>query len=125
MAGFNFAGAASKAVANSFVREGREQITIEQLAEDYPHGITITEFDMLKSKDGEFPTFAYAEDVTKYFNGNTSLKRIVDAWLAGFDGDVERCSNGLKKSGGVKIRFRPRQRTSNGYWFTPVEVVMR
>lgn len=124
MAAFNFAKAASKAVANSFVREGREHISIDDLAAQYPNGVTITEFDMLNSKDGAFPTFAYAEDINKFFNGNTSLKNIVDVWLEGFDGDVEECSNALKASGGVKVKFLPKQRTSSGYWFTPVEIVM-
>ena len=95
MAAFNFAKAASKAVSNSFVREGREHISIDDLAAEYPNGVTITEFDMLNSKDGAFPTFAYAEDINKFFNGNTSLKNIVDAWLAEFNGDVEECSNAL------------------------------
>lgn len=121
---FNFKKAASKAVANSFVREGREHITIDELAEQYPNGVTITEFDMLSSKDGAFPTFAFAEDINKFFNGNTSLKNIVDVWLAEFEGDVEECSNQLRAAGGVKIKFLPKQRTSSGFWFTPVEVVM-
>ena len=121
---FNFKKAASKAVANSFVREGRENISIEDLRDTYPDGVTITEFDMLSSKDGAFPTFAFAEDINKYFNGNLSLKNIVDAWLVEFEGDVEECSNQLKAAGGVKIKFLPKQRTSSGFWFTPVEVVM-
>ena len=122
---FDFTKSAQAAVSNSFVREGREKITIDELAEHYPNGITITEFDMLSSKDGTFPTFAYAEDINFYFNGNMSLRAIVDKWLEGFNGSVEDCSNALKASGGVRIKFLPKQRTSNGFWFTPVEVIVK
>lgn len=122
-----FADIAKKAVANSPVREGRERISTEEILREYPEGITITEFDMLTKRDGAnlvtFPTFAFAEDISKYYNGGTSLKKVVDGWLAHFEGDVEAANAALKASGGCKIKLLPMQRTGNGNNFVPVEVI--
>lgn len=122
-----FANLAKKAVANSPVREGRERISTEEIIAQYPNGITITEFDMLQKRNGAeltmFPTFAFAEDITKYFNGGTSLKKITDEWLAHFEGDIEACNAALKANGGCKVRLLPMQRTGSGNNFVPVEVI--
>ena len=122
-----FAEMAKKAVANSAVREGRERISTEEIISTYPNGITITEFDILTKRNGDalvnFPTFAFAEDITKYFNGGSSLSKIVDGWLAHFEGDIEACNAALRASGGCKIRLLPMQRTGNGNNFVPVEVL--
>jgi len=122
-----FADIAKKAVANSTVREGRELITTEEILRNYPDGITITEFDILTRRDGSnlvtFPTFAFAEDITKYYNGGLSLKKVVDGWLAHFEGDIESANAALKASGGCKIKLLPMQRTGNGNNFVPVEVI--
>ena len=122
-----FAEMAKKAVANSAVREGRERISTEEIIAAYPNGITITEFDILTKRNGNeltnFPTFAFAEDVTKYFNGGSSLSKIVNGWLGHFDGDIEACNAALRASGGCKIRLLPMQRTGNGNNFVPVEVI--
>lgn len=122
-----FAAMAQKAVANSQVREGRERISTEEIISHYPDGVTITEFDMLSKRNGveltTFPTFAFAEDDTKYFNGGTSLKKIVDEWLQHFEGDIDACNAALKAAGGCKIRLLPSIRTGNGNNFVPVEVL--
>ena len=122
-----FAEMAKKAVANSSVREGRERISTEEIISTYPNGITITEFDILTKRNGNefvnFPTFAFAEDVTKYFNGGSSLSKIVNGWLDHFEGDIEACNAALRASGGCKIRLLPMQRTGSGNNFVPVEVI--
>lgn len=122
-----FAAMAQKAVANSQVREGRERISTEEIVSHYPDGVTIIEFDMLSKRNGAelttFPTFAFAEDETKYFNGGTSLKKIVDEWLQHFEGDIDACNAALKAAGGCKIRLLPSIRTGNGNNFVPVEVL--
>lgn len=122
-----FANLAKKAVANSEVREGRERISTEEILEKYPNGITITEFDILSKRQGDmlvnFPTFAFAEDITKYYNGGSSLKKITDEWLAHFEGDIDACNAALKANGGCKIKLLPMQRTGNGNNFVPVEII--
>lgn len=122
-----FAEMAKKAVSNSTVREGRTNVSVDEIAKAYPDGITITEFDMLTVRDGaelkNFPTFAFEESPASYFNGGDSLKKIVTDWLAHFDGDIEACNAALKASGGCKIKIHEKIRTSNGNSFTPIEVL--
>ena len=122
-----FADMAKKAVDNSPVREGREHISTEEILRDYPEGITITEFDILSKRDGAimvtFPTFAFAEDISKYYNGGTSLAKIVNEWLAHFEGDIDADNAALKATGGCKIKLLPMQRTGSGNNFVPVEVI--
>lgn len=122
-----FATMAAKAVANSSVREGRERISTEEIIAQYPNGVTITEFDILSKRNGaeltQFPTFGFAEDITKYFNGGSSLMRIVTEWMAHFEGDIEACNAALKAAGGCKVRLLQPIRTGNGNNFVPVEVI--
>lgn len=122
-----FAELAKKAVANSSVREGRERMSTDEIIRNYPDGVTITEFDLLTKRNGAdimtFPTFAFAEDVTKYFNGGVMLKKIVEGWVARFDGDIEACNAALRAGGGCKIKLLPPTRTGNGNNFVPVEVI--
>lgn len=122
-----FASMAQKAVSNSVVREGREHISTEEIIAKYPNGITITEFDILQKRNGadlqSFPTFGFAEDMSKYYNGGTSLMKIVQAWLAQFEGDIEACNVALKAAGGCKVKLLPPLRTGNGNNFVPVEVI--
>lgn len=122
-----FANMARKAVANSEVREGRERISTDEIIDKYPNGVTIIGFDILtKRKDNElttFPTFAFAEDDTLYFNGGTSLKKITEEWLIHFEGDIEAANAALKAAGGCKVKLLPSVRTDSGNNFTPVEVI--
>ena len=98
-----------KAVANSPVREGRESISTEEILNKYPDGITITQFDVLSKRNGTemvtFPTFTFAEEPTKYYNGGMSLSKVVNGWLAHFDGDIEAANAALKASGGCRIKL--------------------
>lgn len=116
-----------KAVANSPVREGREVISTEEILRDYPDGITITQFDVLSKRNGSevsnFPTFAFAEDPTKYYNGGLSLSKVVDGWLAHFEGDIEAANAALKASGGCRIKLMPMLRTDGGNNFVPIEII--
>lgn len=116
-----------KAVANSPVREGREVISTEEILDKYPDGITITQFDVLSKRNGSemvnFPTFAFAEDNTKYYNGGMSLKKVVDGWLAHFDGDIDAANAALKASGGCRIKLMPMRRTDGGNNFVPIEIL--
>lgn len=122
-----FASMARKAVANSEIREGRERISTEEIIDKYPNGVTIIGFDVLTKRNGSeyttFPTFAFAEDDTLYFNGGTSLKKITDDWLSHFEGDIEAANAALKAAGGCKIKLLPSVRTGSGNNFTPVEVI--
>lgn len=124
-----FTKLAQQAVANSVVREGRTKITTEEIQRNYPDGITILQFDMLTTRDKKthetitFPCITFEEDNTKFYNGGSALKKIVDSWLAQFEGDVEQCNKALMSVGGVKIRLLPSIRTLDNNQFVPVEVI--
>lgn len=125
-----FTKLAQEASSNSKVRQGRTVLSTMEVVAKYPNGITITEFDMITARDvntGElktFPTLAFAEDISRYINGGTALKQVVDKWLEHFDGDIEECNNALRAAGGAKLRILPPTRTSSGTNFYPVEPVM-
>ena len=122
-----FATMAQKATANSVIREGRERISTEEIIAQYPNGITITGFDMLTKRNGAelqtFPTFSFAEDDSKYYNGGSSLLKIANEWLLHFEGDIEACNAALKAAGVCKIKICTPIRTGNGNNFVPVEVI--
>lgn len=80
------------------VTAGREKIRIDALIRAHPEGVTITGFDFLTGKDGDsYPVFTFAEDNTKYFNGATALRKLVDMWLEEFEGDIDGCNATLKE----------------------------
>lgn len=124
-----FTKLAQQAVANSVVREGRTKITTEEIQRNYPDGITILQFDMLTTRDKKthetitFPCIAFEEDDTKFYNGGSALKKIVDSWLGQFEGDVEQCNKALMSVGGVKIKLLPPVRTLDNNQFVPIEVI--
>ena len=124
-----FADMARKAVSNSRVREGRTVIQTTELVRNYPEGITIVDFDILNAYDSRtkqmqsFPTVAFAEDTTRYWNGGSAMMNIASEWLKHFEGDIESCVAALKASGGVKIKVLPAVKTGSGNSYTPIEVI--
>lgn len=124
----NFAAIAVKETTLSPVCEGREKTTTEAIMKNYPDGITVLEFDIVtmqneKTKEIEpVPVIAFKENPDVFFFGGALLERICQSWIAAYDGDIETASKELKRSGGVKMKFRA-TRTRSGNNFTAIDIV--
>lgn len=123
-----FASLARKATTLSPIIEGKEKISVGEIIEKYPDGITLINFDMVNGTDqntGEpsnYPVFTFKEDSKKFGFGGHVLKNIINVWLANFEGDIETCSKALEAAGGVKLKFS-RSTTKAGRSVTVVEVI--
>ncbi len=119
----NFREIASNELSLSHLMSGREQIKTEELTGSE---VTVVEFDFATITDNgvekTFPVLLLEEYPDRYYNGGALLNKLCIAWAAAFDGDVEQASEELKKSGGVKLRFKS-TRTKSGNNLTSVEVI--
>lgn len=122
-----FAELARKATTLSALMEGRNKISTKDIIEQYPDGVTVIGFDVVSTLDNNgdintYPIIEFAEDTTKFFYGGKAMNDITTSWLAHFEGDIDACSNALKATGGVKVKFT-NARTRTGRNFTRVEIV--
>lgn len=122
----NFAEIARKETTLSPLLNGRKTINTDEIIRNYPNGITVTDFDFIKStnKAGEtesYPVLCFAEDNTKAFFGGTVMSNICWAWVDAYAGDVKAASDDLHATGGVHVRFA-KTRTKNGNTVTSVTV---
>ena len=122
-----FARIARSATSLSPIIEGKVKIPTEDIIKIYPDGITINNFDMVSGTDQQgaptmYPVYTFEEDDTKFGFGGAVLKKIIESWIAAFDGDIESTQKALKANGGVKLRFS-QGRTKRGNNITMVEVV--
>lgn len=119
----NFREIASNELSLSHLMSGREQIKTEELTGSE---VTVVEFDFATITDNgvekTFPVLLLEEYPDRYYNGGALLNKLCIAWAAAFNGDVEQASEELKKSGGVKLRFKS-TRTKSGNNLTSVEVI--
>lgn len=112
----------------SEIMQNREKLDVDEIITRYPDGITLTEFDMVttynakKKEDATYPVFAFKEDENACFFGGMILNRIVNTWIAAYDGDIQTASKELKSSGGVKVKMS-HKKTSAGNNLIHVEVV--
>lgn len=122
-----FTDIAKRATTVSPLINGKTKIAVSDIIAQYPEGVTINAFDMINGSDqmgnvSTYPVFTFVEDDSKFGFGGTVLKNIVNAWIANFDGDVAACSEALKTSGGVKMRFG-RGTTRNGRSVTTIDII--
>jgi hypothetical protein len=122
-----FANLARRATSLSPLVENRTKISVGEIVDNYPEGITVNNFDMVNGTDQSgqpitYPVFTFAEDNTRFGFGGTVLKNIVNSWLAAFDGDIEACAKALNANGGVKLKFS-HGRTKAGRTVTEIEVI--
>lgn len=125
--GFDFKAAATEAVVDSFIRNGREKAKLNTLAKAYPNGLTVIAGDITHAIDEngnikEFSLVVFAEEKDKYVNGGASFTKIIKSFLSSFDGDAEKMSAELEASGGVKVKVEKKE-LDNGNNFTVVTVI--
>lgn len=119
----DFKKVAKKMTTASPVMEGRTKVSMDTLIQRGGE-VTITEFDFMhdSNKGESYPVFTTKEYPGEFCFGGTVLMNICEAWVARFEGDIERCSNELKASGGVQMKFT-KGKTKNGRDCTTVTVI--
>lgn len=122
-----FAEIAKRETNLSPVLQGRTKVSVSEIMSKYPGGVTIVEFDLIRTRDkqgeeSEYPVLAIEEDSSVCFFGGFVLHRIVKEWVALYSGDVAEASKSLAEAGGVKIKMHERK-TKSGNNITTVEVV--
>lgn len=112
---------AINATTLSHLMTGREKISTDELT-----GKTLTPIavDVAIVDGKKFPVFLFAEDDEHYYNGGMILGKIVDAWLADYDGDIDALSDDLgKNSGEIRFRFRSGKTKDGARNLTTVDII--
>ena len=111
---------------STFITKDREKRTNEQMLASYPKGFTIIGAEIYHGvKDGkeyDTPRYIVKEDSKIFANGGKALADIVRKWVEGYEGDFEKMSADLEKSGGVKVKLTP-TKTKDGKPFTAIEIL--
>lgn len=131
-----FREAAIAATSLSEIMAGRDKMTTKEVAEKYPQGVTIIDFDIIhttkqvKNEEGyivevpdAYPVFAIKEDENVFFSGGAVLNAIVKEWLAMYEGDMEQCRADLIADGGVAVLLEPGTPGKNGREYTNVVII--
>lgn len=131
-----FREAAIAATSLSEIMADRNKMTTKEIAEKYPQGVTIIDFDIIhttkqvKNKEGyiievpdAYPVFAIKEDDSIFFSGGAVLNSIVKEWLAMYDGDQEQCRADLIADGGVVVLLEPGKPSKTGREYTSVTIL--
>ena len=117
---YDFKGASKKATQTSKVLAGREKLTTDEVMRLYPNGVTVEMVDLLNGANGSYPVFAI-KDTKNYFNGGSVAVAIVNEWLSGFDGDIEKLNAELQTAG---VTFKlTKERTKRGNTVVKYEVI--
>ena len=99
-----FTQAAKKCLSGSPVLEGRTKLELDTVMSRYPEGVTVDEFDILAGEKGPYPVF-HIKDTDNYFNGGALAMKVVEGWVAMYEGDVSKASEELKKEGGCTFKL--------------------
>ena len=118
----NFRERAMDATTLSKLMNDREKLSTEDVIALYPEGITIEEFDSVMMKEGQYYVCTFKEEPTKYLNCGSVLSKIFDTYVSAFDGDITGASEGLKASGGLRVKLS-KSRTRGGNNITTVTVI--
>ena len=91
----------------SKLMEGREKITMKMLVINHPNGVTVTSVDVVPdTKTGEmYSIFTFSENEKLFASGGIVFNKVVNAWLAEYDNDIEMLNHDLAEMGGVKVKF--------------------
>lgn len=119
----NFKKIAIDELSLSPLMAGREQKKTDDLI---GQEVTVVAFDFAtitdKGEEKTFPVLLLEEYPEHYYNGGALLSKLCQAWVAAYDGDIEKASADLAESGGVKLKFKA-TKTKSGNNLTSVEVM--
>ena len=110
----NFRTKAIDSTTLSDIFTGRNKVTTQEMIEmTSSKGMTIKDFDIVsyattikgKEVSVRYPVFCFKEDDTIFYAGGTVLMKMVDNWIADYNGDIRQAREDFISEGGVKIRL--------------------
>lgn len=118
-----FSNMAAATTTLSPLIEGKEKLSTQEVIENMGGVVTIIEFDTVIQGDNDwYPVILVKEQPNRFMFGGLVLRKIVETWIAAFEGDVAACSKALKAEGGVKVKMS-QAKTKNGRTVTKVVVL--
>lgn len=123
-----FKAMAQESTTFSKIMVDRDKLKTAEIMKKYPQGVTLNEldivtmFDTKKKEEVTFAVFAIKENEKECFFGGKVLTKIALEWVESCEGDVQRTSEELKASGGVKIKMEMTE-TKGGNNLTKVTII--
>lgn len=87
------------------ISDGRTRAKLSDVIKAFPAGVTIVNFDIVKSDKGEFVILIASEMPANYFFGGAAMLRVAKGWVNDFDGDIVACRKELFNAGGVHVKM--------------------
>lgn len=84
--------------------DGRQKITTSELIYNWPGGVTVTGFDILTGKKGDYAVISFKEDPARFYAGGKALTEICKSWAEMFN-SIEEASENLEAAGGARIKL--------------------
>lgn len=116
-----FRSSVEKVSGGSHVLKDRTKMPVDVVMEEYPDGVTVDEFDLIRGRTGDPYGVFHIAGTDYYFNGGTIATQIAQDWSDFNDGDTVKGSAELKAEGGIKLKFG-KKKTRNGNTVTTVEL---
>ena len=94
----------------------KDKIETEDIINDYPEGITITDFEKVEMDNGEkqdeFYVFLFKENKEVFAFGGFMINKFFDSMCEEYGGE-EKANEILKEYGGIKIVFESSKTKKN------------
>ncbi len=84
--------------------DGRQKITTSELIYNWPGGVTVTGFDILTGKKGDYAVISFKEDPARFYSGGKALTEICKSWAEMFN-TIEDANDSLAAAGGARIKL--------------------
>ena len=94
---------AEKTTAGNPIFDNRVKMTTDEVIENYPSGISITECALIAGDKGEYAVIAFAEQPNVFVSCGTILTNIVHDWVSAI-GSIEEV-NGMLIEQPVRVKL--------------------
>ena len=122
----NFKDRARQHTAGCEVIANRTKIETDKVIALYPEGVTVSDFDFLKSKKGgQYVVIAFSEDPKSYFNGGKILTEMFEDIISEFP-DIQTARDEYAiapEEQKVKLKLSHARSNSTGNKYTKVEIL--
>ena len=118
----NFRAKAQEQLSLSDIMRNRDKLDTEQLIGLHPNCVNIDDFD-LTNINGEIVAVYSVKEEPKYFLfGGKLLKDLFECYVKEYDGDIEKCREDFRTSGGIQVKLE-RGKTRENREITKVTVL--
>lgn len=104
-------------IARNVLGAGGEYISLNDIIEKYPEGVTINGVFIRSYEGRQIPCFTFIEDVNKYFYAvSGDIARLYENWFNNCDQSIDELAENLRYEN-VKIKIE-KKRTKGGKTYT-------